>query len=177
MNSEKEREAIERLQMFAPRNGDSYYLCYSGGKDSDAIRILAALAGVPHEIHHNLTTVDAPETMQYIKSVPGVIIDKARYADGTHKTMWNLIPRKGMPPTRLVRYCCAELKEVGGRGRMRVTGVRFDESAQRRKNGGIAKVIGKPKTTIRKLEEEGINFRLTPQGGWYLTQKQATMNL
>lgn len=46
MNSEliqKEKDAIERLKAFEPI-GDSYYLCYSGGKDSDVIRILAQLA-------------------------------------------------------------------------------------------------------------------------------------
>ena len=56
---EKEQKAIEALKMFEPED-EPYYLCYSGGKDSDVIRILAQLAGVKHEIHHNLTTVDAP---------------------------------------------------------------------------------------------------------------------
>lgn len=112
----KEQKAIEALKMFEPED-EPYYLCYSGGKDSDVIRILAELAGVKHEIHHNLTTVDAPETIQYVKSIPNVIIDKAQFADGTHKTMWNLIPRKGIPPTRLMRYCCSELKEGGGKSR------------------------------------------------------------
>lgn len=59
MNKEKEQIAIERLRAFEPKD-EPYYLCYSGGKDSDAIRILAQIAGVKHEIHHNLTTVDAP---------------------------------------------------------------------------------------------------------------------
>lgn len=36
---EKELKAIEVLKTFEPEEG--YYLCYSGGKDSDAIRILA----------------------------------------------------------------------------------------------------------------------------------------
>ena len=109
---EKESIAIERLRAFEPET-EPYYLCYSGGKDSDCIRILAELSGVKFEIHHNLTTVDAPETIQYIKSISGVIIDKARYPDGTHKTMWNLIVKKRMPPTRIMRYCCTELKEQG----------------------------------------------------------------
>ena len=89
----KEQKAIEALKMFEPED-EPYYLAYSGGKDSDCIRILAQLAGVKHEIVHNLTTVDAPETVQYIKTVPNVIINKARWADGTHKTMWNLIPHQ-----------------------------------------------------------------------------------
>ena len=113
---DKERMGIERLRSFAPKDGDKYYVCYSGGKDSDVIRILAALADVPHEIYHNLTTVDAPETVRYIKSIPNVIIDKATYADGSPKTMCNLIPRKKLPPTRIMRWCCSELKEWGGEG-------------------------------------------------------------
>ena len=59
--AEKERIAIERLRAFEPPDG--YFVCVSGGKDSDVIRILAQLAGVGHELHHNLTPVDAPETI------------------------------------------------------------------------------------------------------------------
>lgn len=164
---QKEKDAIERLKVFEPKDGDPYYLCYSGGKDSDCIRILAQLAGVRHEIHHNLTTVDAPETIQYIKSIPGVIIDKARYDDGTPKTMWNLIPKKKIPPTRLVRWCCSELKESGGKGRLLITGVRWSESQNRRDNQGGITVIGKPKDTQRFLESQNVNFLLTKRGGWY----------
>jgi 3'-phosphoadenosine 5'-phosphosulfate sulfotransferase (PAPS reductase)/FAD synthetase len=157
---EKVDIAIERLRMFEPPD-EPYYLCYSGGKDSDAIRILAELAGVRHEIHHNLTTVDAPETIQYIKSIPNVIIDKAHYTDRRdskgnllHKTMWNLIPLKGMPPTRLLRYCCAELKEVGGKGKLKITGVRWEESTNRQKNSdfiAFLPCIGQPIQPILPL--------------------------
>lgn len=161
---EKERKAIEALKMFEPED-EPYYLCYSGGKDSDVIRILAQLAGVKHEIHHNLTTVDAPETIQYIKSIPNVIIDKARWEDGSHKTMWNLIPKKGMPPLRIMRYCCSELKEQGGKGRLKITGVRAAESKNRADNGGDIKIIGKPATTQKYLVENDINFQLTNKGG------------
>ena len=45
MNIEKEKWAIEYLKSFEPET-EPYYLCYSGGKDSDCIRILASLAGV-----------------------------------------------------------------------------------------------------------------------------------
>ena len=169
MNSDlmqKEKDAIERLKAFEPKDGDPYYLCYSGGKDSDVIRILAQLAGVRHEIHHNLTTVDAPETIQYIKSIPNVIIDKARYDDGTPKTMWNLIPKKKLPPTRLIRWCCAELKEAGGKGRLKVTGVRWAESVARASRSGIVNIIGKPKQIQKYMSENNINFQLTNRGGW-----------
>jgi len=52
---QKEQEAIKRLKVFEPKD-EPYYLCYSGGKDSDVIRILAQLAGVRHEIHHKSET-------------------------------------------------------------------------------------------------------------------------
>ena len=161
---EKEKIAIERLKAFEPET-EPYYLCYSGGKDSDVIRILAQLAEVQHEIVHNLTTVDAPETVAYIKSIPNVKIHKARYADGKPKTMWNLMPKKKMPPTRIVRWCCSELKEQGGKGRLKITGVRWEESTNRKANADVIRVIGKPKDTQKKLEELGLNFLLTISGG------------
>ena len=34
-----------------------------------------------------------------------MIIDKPK------ESMWQLIVRKKIPPTRLIRYCCSELKE------------------------------------------------------------------
>lgn len=161
---EKEKQAIERLKAFAPKT-EPYYLCYSGGKDSDTIRILAKLADVPHEIHHNLTTVDAPETVQYIKTIPEVIIDKARYEDGTPKTMWNLMVKKRMPPTRIARWCCTHLKEHGGEGRLKITGVRWSESSSRSEHSADINIIGKPKSTEKRLSEMGFDFRITKQGG------------
>lgn len=161
---EKEATAIKRLKAFEPET-EPYYLCYSGGKDSDCIRILAQLAGVKHEIHHNLTTVDAPETVQYVKSIPDVIIDKAKYPDGSHKTMWNLILKKGIPPTRLIRYCCSELKEQGGKHRVKITGVRWSESINRAESSDLVKIIGKPKTVQKFADEIGAEYIVTKQGG------------
>ena len=169
---EKEAKAIEALKMFEPED-EPYYLCYSGGKDSDVVRILADLAGVKHELHHNLTTVDAPETIAYLKTIPNLIIDKARYADGTHKTMWNLIPKKTLPPTRLMRYCCEELKEVGGKGRLKITGVRWDESKSRADNQGGISIIGKPKTMGKFLDEEDISYQKNKKGGLILNLDNA----
>lgn len=169
---ELEKKAIERLKAFEPED-EPYWLCYSGGKDSDCIRILAELAGVRHELHHNLTTVDAPETVAYVKSIPGIHIDHRYYPDGKRITMWNLIVKKKMPPTRLVRYCCSELKEHGGKHRMKITGVRWAESRSREESAGLVKVIGKPKTMQRQAEIEGIEHRITKQGGLVLNHDNA----
>lgn len=160
MNIELEKKSIERLKSFEPDDGQGYFGCYSGGKDSDVIKILLALSGCKHEMVHSLTTVDAPETVQYIKSQKDVRIEKPKLS------MWQLIVKKGMPPTRLVRYCCAELKETAGKGRIKVTGVRWDESASRAESSDIVKIIGKPVTVQKKAEELNANFRSTNGGGW-----------
>ncbi|MCI9598266.1 MAG: phosphoadenosine phosphosulfate reductase family protein [Firmicutes bacterium] len=64
--------------------------------------------------------------------IPEINFEIPRYKDGRQITMWNLIPRKKMPPTRIARYCCEQLKEGGGKGRFVITGVRWAESARRR---------------------------------------------
>ena len=155
---ELEEKAIMRLKLFEPKEPvDPYYLAYSGGKDSDTILILAELAGVRFEAVHNLTTADAPETVYYVRSKPNVKIDRP------DTTMWELIPQKLMPPTRIVRYCCSELKERGGQGRVVVTGVRKAESKAREERTGSVNIIGKPQTTKKLAEEIGAEYRQNKQ--------------
>ena len=160
IDTEKEKIAIERLRAFEPEDG--YYLAYSGGKDSDCIKILAYLAGVNFEAVHNLTTVDAPETVYYIRSQEDVRIDKPK------KSMWQLIVDKGLPPTRIIRYCCEELKERGGKGKVVVTGVRWSESAKRKESAGLVKIIGKPKTTQKAADGNQLDYRISKMGGLIL---------
>ncbi len=116
--------AIERLKEFEPPEG--YYLAFSGGKDSLVIYDLAVKSGIKFDAHYNLTTVDPPELVQFIKrEYPDVEIHRP------DKTMWQLIVENGSPPTRLIRYCCRHLKEGGGSGRLVLTGVRWAESVRR----------------------------------------------
>lgn len=156
---EKEKRAIKYLQSFEPKD-EPYYLCYSGGKDSDCIRILAELAGVKHECKHNLTTVDAPETVRYVRDTIG-----KENIEHPELSMWQLIVKKKIPPTRIARYCCEELKERGGKGRVKITGVRWEESKNRKESAGFIKVIGKEKTMLKLAEKEEVHFRQTKQGG------------
>ena len=155
MDIEKEKKAIEYLKLFEPpkeKDELGYYLCYSGGKDSDVIRILAKLADVRHTVEHNLTTVDAPETIYYIRSIGGVIINSPEMS------MWKLIEHHQYPPTRLTRYCCRKLKEAGGDGRLKVTGVRKNESVRRKKKSGLVQVIGKPKKTEKLAVQMDLEY-------------------
>ncbi len=127
---DKVQVAIDRIKMFEPKEG--YYLAFSGGKDSLVIKTLADMAGVKYDSHYNNTTVDPPELIYYIKKYhPDVIIERPP------TTMWKLIVKQGIPPTRLARYCCSILKEGGGTGRFVITGVRWAESAKRKNNRSL----------------------------------------
>ncbi len=141
---DKELKAIERIKTASEMSlhyyGKPLVCTYSGGKDSDVMLELFKRSGVPFEVHNSHTTADAPQTVYHIREVfrelelQGIkcSIDHHRKPDGSVVTMWNLIPRKYMPPTRLVRYCCTELKESGCANRMIATGVRWEESASRK---------------------------------------------
>ena len=131
----KVEQAIQRFKTFAPPEG--YWLAFSGGKDSVVIKRLAEMAGVKFEAHYSVTSVDPPELVRFVKSMPDVSFDIPRYADGSPITMWNLIVKKLMPPTRMMRYCCDKLKESSGKGRRTVTGVRWAESAGRKKKQSL----------------------------------------
>lgn len=162
MNNHMIDIAIKRIKAFAPPDKEPYYVCYSGGKDSDCIRILCELANIPYELEYSLTTADAPETVNYIRSIPNVHINKPKLS------MWQLIPKKKIPPTRLIRYCCSELKEKSGVGRLKMTGVRAAESKSRAINGGYAKIIGRERFSRGLSEEIGSNFKVNESGGLVL---------
>jgi phosphoadenosine phosphosulfate reductase len=122
----KVKTAIEVLKAYEPPEG--YYVAFSGGKDSIVILDLVRKAGVKHDTHYNITGVDPPELVRFIKEYyPDVIREHIK------KTMWQLIVEKVMPPTRRVRYCCEFLKERGGTNRHVITGVRKQESSKRAK--------------------------------------------
>lgn len=163
---DKVDKAIMRLQTYEPQEG--YYLCFSGGKDSVVIKALADMAEVKYDAHYSVSSVDPPELVRFIKDEhPDVIFDYPRDRNGNVVTMWNLIPTKTMPPTRIVRYCCAYLKEQGGKGRLKVTGVRWDESTRRKKSHGEVTFADKKTQKVIEKELSDEDFFSTPQGGWY----------
>lgn len=160
---EKERAAIEFLR--AMERPEGYYLAFSGGKDSCVIKHLADKAGVKYRAVYRVTSVDPPELVAFIKKHhPDVEREIPRDKDGKPITMWNLIPKKGILPTRLARYCCEKLKESGGDGYMTITGVRWAESVNRSQNQGRVTLAGK--AAGRKFANDP-NFGETVRGGWY----------
>ena len=134
---------------------------YSGGKDSDVMLELFKRSGIPFEVHHSHTTADAPQTVYHVRDVfrelelQGIKcdIDYHIQPDGSRITMWNLIPKKKMPPTRIARYCCAVLKETGCANRMIATGVRWAES-RNRKGRESFEVLGRTKKDGIRISDE-----------------------
>jgi phosphoadenosine phosphosulfate reductase len=121
----KIQNSINFIKEFEPQEG--YYLAFSGGKDSIVCYHLLKQACVKFDSHYNWTTVDPPELLYFIREhYPDVTIHRPK------ETMFDLIVRIGMPPTRMMRYCCQILKEGGGEGRFVVTGVRWAESPKRK---------------------------------------------
>ena len=165
----KEKDAIELLGMIAGNSG--CVIADSGGKDSSVIKHIALKAkemyGLDFKVRHNHTTVDAPETVYFVREEERKFIAAGIPYEITYpkESMWQLIPRHGAPPTRLFRYCCADLKENTGKiGERLVTGVRKAESQNRKKNQGII-TIPKPKKALKTETENNTNFQLTNKGG------------
>lgn len=110
-------QSIELIKTFEQaalkRNPNGYIVGYSGGKDSDVLVDLFRKSGVRFMIIHNHTTLDAPETVYYIRK---------KFAEWTAQgipckiyypelNFWRLCLKNRMLPTRVARFCCAELKE------------------------------------------------------------------
>lgn len=157
---DKVQIAINRYKAFEPPEG--YFIAFSGGKDSVCIKALADMAGVKYDAHYSVTSVDPPELVQFIKEkYPDVSRDIPKDKDGKPITMWNLIPKKKMPPTRLTRYCCAVLKESSGKGRITVTGVRWAESLSRKENQSVINF----QDGYKKDYDDNLNAIISPKGG------------
>lgn len=141
-------QKYEKLAMLYSDKG--YYLAFSGGKDSQALYHIAKLAGVRFEAHYNVTTIDPPELVRFIrKQYPDVVFNHPKLSFA------KLCINKKMLPTRYTRFCCAELKETGGGGTVTLTGVRHAESS-RRKFRGEAEIFSRNEK--RRFQGTSTNF-------------------
>ena len=113
-----------------PENG--FYLAFSGGKDSQVLYHLALQAGVKFKAHMNLTSVDPPEVIRFVKkNYPDVELIKPRMS------IYEMAKIKGILPTRIARWCCEEFKEMSGAGKVTLIGIRKSESVRRSKRNEI----------------------------------------
>lgn len=145
---EKTDHAADVLRV-AVKLSKTYYdkpivICYSGGKDSDVMLDIAIKTLKPEDFRvlNSHTTLDAPETVYFIREKFATLISQGYTCDisyptykGQRDSFWKLCERKKMLPTRLTRFCCAVLKEVSTPKQIAVVGVRESESKNREGRG------------------------------------------
>lgn len=160
-----EQEAMEILMLFGK---EGCTIADSGGKDSSVLKRIAEKCrekyGLQFKINHNHTGLDAPETVYFVRG------ERDRYQkSGIEYTITypetyfdRLCLKRKMLPTRLVRFCCSALKETYGRRERIVTGVRRDESTNRKQNQGVITV---PEKKLPDEVKDNPNFLKTPRGG------------
>ena len=154
MDKDKITKAIEAFKT-AERIARDFYdkpvvVTYSGGKDSDVLLDLAIKSGISFEVSHSITTVDAPQTNRHVNKVFAELKEKGIKAYKTMPTykgkpinMFSLIAQKGIPPTRLVRYCCGVFKEGTEKNKVVALGVRAAESKRRQNRDIFSTSVGK----------------------------------
>ena len=137
-NQTLDEEAIQLIQAIVEDN--TAFVGLSGGKDSTVVEDLVKRSTVKAEYHYHRTGLDAPETIKFIRETyPNCVFDIP------DRTFWQGAMSNGFP-LRRQRWCCAELKECFGRGRIIVDGVRCGESNQRKARKCFEPAINDPAT-------------------------------
>jgi phosphoadenosine phosphosulfate reductase len=141
-NRDKVQESVDILRylepggQYAPKDipaHDGYRLAFSGGKDSVVIKQLAIEAGVKFTAHYNLTTLDPPELVRFIRKYHREVI-----VEPPAQSFRSIcINKRAMLPTRQMRFCCEALKEKNPPRSAVITGIRAAESGNRAKNRDI----------------------------------------
>ncbi|KAA6337487.1 Phosphoadenosine phosphosulfate reductase [termite gut metagenome] len=133
---QKEQEAVKFIrkayQLALSMSDEGFHVAFSGGKDSQVLLALMELSGCKYKAHMQVTSVDPPQLMKFIRSNYSQV-----ELHLPEKNMKRLIIEKGMLPIRNGRYCCEKLKEIGGGGTCVCTGIRAAESIKRAKRTDI----------------------------------------
>lgn len=126
-------ETIRKAEPLALKYQDyGFHLAFSGGKDSQVIYELCKMAGVKFRPVMQVTTLDPPELMKFVrKNYPDVIMERPEI------NFYKLIIKKKSLPTRVIRYCCQVLKEQSGAGTVTILGIRKAESLRRAKRNEL----------------------------------------
>lgn len=112
---------------------NGFYLAFSDGKDSQALYHIALMAGVKFKAHMNLTSVDPPEVIRFVKKqYPDVELIKPKMS------IYDMALKKHILPTGRLRWCCAGFKEMSGAGKVTLIGIRKEESARRSKREEVS---------------------------------------
>jgi phosphoadenosine phosphosulfate reductase len=124
---------IQKAESLALKYQDyGFHLAFSGGKDSQVIYELCKMEGVKFRPVMQVTTIDPPEVMRFIrKNYPDVIMERPE------KSFYKLILKKKSLPLRQTRWCCYYLKEQAGGGSVTILGIRKAESNKRAKRNEL----------------------------------------
>ena len=120
----KVENAIKLIRENEPDDG--YVVAFSGGKDSCVVLDLTKRAGVKYEARFSVTSVDPPELLDFIKEHHPEVV--WRYPK---ESMFELIVRFRIMPTRVSRFCTSRLKERFGKNETTILGIRRSESRTR----------------------------------------------
>ena len=90
------------------------------------------MAGVKFKAHMNLTSIDPPDVIRFVKrNYPDVELIKPEMS------IYDMALKKHILPTMIIRWCCAEFKEMSGAGKVTLIGIRHEESVKRSKRNEI----------------------------------------
>lgn len=126
-------EKIRKAERLALEYQDyGFYLAFSGGKDSQVVYELCKMAGVKFRAYYNVTTIDYPEVVRFIREYyPDVVFLRPKM------NFYKLIIKYKSLPMINRRYCCKELKEYSGKNAVVLTGIRRAESNKRAKRNEL----------------------------------------
>lgn len=158
-------EAIKLIKYYEPLaleyDSRGYCIATSEGKDSRVLGHLYRRSGVKHYYARSITGIDPPELVYFARKNfadyqnMGYMTYELKY----NQSIWQMMLKKLFPPTRMIRYCCAELKE----NRRAETcdsivslGVRKAESFKRAKNHDELEISigGKNRNIIMAYDNE-----------------------
>lgn len=139
----KPEDAKAMLKYYEPlaleRDPRGYCVGFSGGKDSLVLQKLFSESEVKHFCIYNITGLDAPELVYFKRKRFSEFRDNniLCYDIKYERNIISQMEYHCTPPTRLIRYCCEELKEHRPKDIQNCTmsfGVRKFESDSRSKN-------------------------------------------
>lgn len=137
-------------------NEGGYFLAFSGGKDSQVLYHIAKLAGVKFTATMNLTSVDPPEVIRFVRTeYPSVNMIKPKMS------IYEMAKKKCFMPTRIARWCCKEYKEMAGAGKVTLIGIRHEESAKRKMRNEVEISSRKYSGDLAGLDEYRKSLNIT----------------